>query len=925
MHRTRRPLLVVGLTVLLAGLLTPAAALRRAAPPPAPGLRAGVAVSDLTWHVGAGAGQYGTDGGAPATLSEDEGIDPHAHSVKKVGSYGVQSRLTARAIVVEGSNGERVALVKTDNYLAQDLLQRRVGQLLEGGSSGITRDRILHAATHNHSSPYTATLAAGVWVFQDAAELRAFEHQARGVADAIERAAAGLRPATMGATTVRTGVVKDNIVGPARADDGTPAGYPRDFGDDGLVVLRFDDVSDPRRPRPLATWINYGQHPESLDGYDLLSADYLAPLERFVEQDTGAPLVFSQGDVGSAEGPYYRQGYETLPDGTVRAWAHVGYAQAERGARILADAVVAGWREIGAGRGSVPASRDVPVGVYDAWLPGPVSHPYPGVNACRTEETIEGDPGIGTAADCTRPADQDPAASMLLETFKGHGIPVPDNYDMPAAGIVEENARLHLQAVRLGEVLLASCACEAQVDLILNLESRTDTTTGNLWDGYDWSAHCTDRADGTWQCPTGVVSDALIQRMKAQVHNDAKGWDDPAYAPYANSEPADPERIKGNFTKEELPPALGYTLPVGVGHAGDYNGYTVSYREYQSRDSYRKALTSYGPHTADYMATRLMKMAAALKGAPRLEDELTSPLALADEVRQEALARTIGVAAAAALDGYEATLPDDPGRAEAVRQPASITRFSATTFSWRGGSNAVDNPRVRVERLSTRGRSKGTWQPFADQTGEVQTFFEFGTAGETVQSLVGAHVTGRESIWTANFEAYDAFPARLPRVPDGQYRFVVEGRRREAGATVPYAVRSQSFEVSPWTGIEPHDLRVEPDGSSSFTVKPIQYPRTYTPDPVIRFIRDDGDAVLCKTCTFRPWARDGQVAQATVTVVDADTGAPIREVAAELDPSSGRWSAPTTLAPDERVRIDAGAVLDTFGEINGTAISEVTR
>src|SRR5687768_3751373 len=103
----RRPLLFLALTVVFAGALAPVTALPElptapllAAPPSAGQLRAGVAVSDLTWHVGAGAGQYGTDGGVPATLAEGEGIDPHAHSVKKVGSYGVQSRLSARAIVV---------------------------------------------------------------------------------------------------------------------------------------------------------------------------------------------------------------------------------------------------------------------------------------------------------------------------------------------------------------------------------------------------------------------------------------------------------------------------------------------------------------------------------------------------------------------------------------------------------------------------------------------------------------------------------------------------------------------------------------------------------------------------------------------------------------------------------------------------------
>src|SRR3546814_11110776 len=104
--------------------------------------------------------------------------------------------------------------------------------------------------------------------------------------------------------------------------------------------------------------------------------------------------------------------------------------------------------------------------------------------------------------------------------------------------------------------------------------------------------------------------------MRAQVHNDARGWDAPAYALTAESEPPSLADIKGNFTHEEIQDlgVPGYKLAVGVGHAGDYNGYTVSYREYMSRDSYRKALTSYGPHTADYMVTRLVRMAAAMKG-----------------------------------------------------------------------------------------------------------------------------------------------------------------------------------------------------------------------------------------------------------------------------------------------------------------------
>ncbi len=666
-------------------------------------LRAGVAVVDATWHVGAAAGQYADyrDPSAPVTGGD---VDPQGFATTKQASYGVQSRLTIRALVVEGSNGERVALVKSDNYLAQDHLLRRVGQLLEGGDSGVVYDHILHAATHNHSSPYYATPSAGVWLFEDVMDLRMFEYQARAMARAIEEAAAAMVPAQMGATTIEHDLYKGNITGPALADDGTPAGYPREFGDHGLSILRFDDVSDPADPQPLAMWMNWGQHPESNDAYDLISADFLAPLERFVAEETGATLVFSQGDVGSSEGPYTGWNRGRMEDGTLVAWAHVGYAQTERGARLLADAVTEAYERIGAGEGDVPYATDVPVAIDSRWVPGPVSHPYPSVSNCRTEPTAEGDPGapILGLPDCQRAGNPE-KLDLVWANLKEHGIPVPEHYDAPALGAVEENARLRLQAVRLGDVLLASCACEAQVDLILNLESRANDVPGDIWDGYDWGAACVAGEDGTtWTCdrPGGpvTISDLAYRRMQAQVHNDAAGWDAPEYAPFANAEPADPTAIKGNFTRTELAPEDGYRMVIGVGHAGDYNGYTVSYREYVSRDHYRKALTSYGPHTADYMVTRLVAMAGGLKGGAGYAGELQDPVATADEARQVAVSEALGAASSAAYDTWMATLPDDVGPVELLTQPEDITRFDGAAITWRGGSNAIDNPRVRVER-----------------------------------------------------------------------------------------------------------------------------------------------------------------------------------------------------------------------------------
>src|SRR4051794_9072993 len=131
----------------------------------------GVGIADATWQVGAGAGQYAGDTDGSAVTGGD--ADPHLHATKSENSYGVQSRLTIRALVVRGSNGKEMALVKSDNYLAQNHLVRRVGQRLAEAGSAITADDILHSATHNHNSPYYSTPSAGVWVFQDAVDLRA--------------------------------------------------------------------------------------------------------------------------------------------------------------------------------------------------------------------------------------------------------------------------------------------------------------------------------------------------------------------------------------------------------------------------------------------------------------------------------------------------------------------------------------------------------------------------------------------------------------------------------------------------------------------------------------------------------------------------------------------------------------------------------
>jgi hypothetical protein len=631
-------------------------------------------------------------------------------------------------------------------------------------------------------------------------------------------------------------------------------------------------------------------------------------------------LLWSQGDVGSSEGPYLDDDGvrdPVLPDGVVRRWAHIGHAQTERGARYLADSIVGAYTAIGNGSALVPFSTDFAVSAAEMWVPPPLSHPYASVSNCRTEATAEGNPGspIIGLPDCERAEETRTfqPADPVWEMLKAAGVPLPEHYDAPSWAAVQENQRIRLQAFRLGEVVLASCSCEAQMDLILNFESRANDVPGDIFDGYEYP--CTENTDTTWTCREGrtltgsvTISNAKHARMVAQIHNDAKGWDDPANAVASNAEPADPLKIKGNFTKEEL--TTGYKLPIGVGHAAEYQGYVVSYREYMIRDHYRKALTAYGPHTADYMVTRMVRLAGLLKGVPLPPGEVLQERADVDEVREQALMEVLGRASAAAYDAWVTALPNDYGSPAAITQPKNISRFDAATFTWRGGSNAVDNPVVRLERLSN-----GGWQTFADQTGEVQTRVELPSGlGGVADTYTGA----QDWRWTANFEAFDAFPRTVVpggQTPDGTYRFIVDGVHRTGGEDMAYALTSDEFTVSAWRGITVGDPRREADGSVSFTVDPIAYPRTYGSG--FRYIADDGSQLLCRTCSFRPWAWFGAVSSATVHVVRS--GGAVEDVPAFL--TGGRWVAATALGGGDVATLDAGAVLDTFGETNGSGLA----
>ncbi len=1005
--------LILALLTSVVGLLAPGAASA------APGqVRAGAASVDATWHVGASAGQYASDPQI-ADGESNPSIDPGAHSTTKAGSYGIQSRLKLRALVVEGPDGTRTAIVKNDLYIPQDLLWRRTAQILEKGDSGITRETLTMAVTHDHSSPYYSSTSPGAWAFQDVFDVRFFNYYAKRMAKAVERAAHELVPVRVGASVSRFDKTARHSFNGAVADDGTPAGYPNSDVDPDLTVVRFDDISNPGRPKPLANLVNFSVHPEFLNGNNLISADYIGPLQRMVDRETKATTIWTTNSVGTSEPE--RSTYHPISERL--EFTHREYAQAEYGARLMADSIVDTWRDVERGTPErayrdrfVPYRTKFPVAMEDRFFPGPLSHPYPSAQNCRTESAFQGDPRIGTLPTCQgvnsgigelyeeagiedapEPPQTGVDPGISSDDLKQAGLPgIPDQYSPPSYTALEEDVSVHLQALRLGDILFTICSCEQWKDQARNIKSRTNFRQDDQYLGFDWSKRCERNRNGSWTCPNPLadrtrldeprklppISDRKFQRMRAQVRNDAAGWNEPDYLPFAESEPRDPDRIKGNYTHTELPRKRGYRLTVPIGQANDYNGYIATYREYQRGDHYRKALTGWGPHSSDYMATRLVQMGGQLKGGPAPPKEVFEDKAVADLAFNDARARALGNLGETSIKSFEAGLPDDGGPATGVKQPEDVRRFSAADFSWTGGSNFTDNPRARVERKVDR-----RWRAYADQSGELPTTLEFPQGEDTPSFLTGSF----DYVWTSHFEAFTSNfdTGNRPRsTPTGRYRFVVDGQRREGGEPRPYHIVSEPFRVRRWDGITvpkierkrsrlvrfdvgPSRIIEEPrvaeptrrppadrgtgdedgggatirpsaqgggDGEPSGVVKafigPIDYPDSYdSPTPFIdeeRFVVRDRKAPndasrfewFCFACSFRPWADTSKVARAEAVVV-RPSGKFARVRAQKRSRSS--YVLPVTLGRGGAAVVPRQCIRDENGERNGRPSRVVTR
>ncbi|HPH25936.1 MAG TPA: neutral/alkaline non-lysosomal ceramidase N-terminal domain-containing protein [Pseudomonadota bacterium] len=208
-------------------------------------------------------------------------------------AYGVLDPVWARAIAIR-QNQTTVVLVAVDSVglfwdetpEVEKLLDKRLGV-----------DLLMLHATHNHETADTT----GGWGRDFLTYGVNEEYQRsyrRAIADAITEAVQGVRPARMTASSVLVEDGPNHDMLPYVNDTRDPVVI-----DNTLHTLQFVDVSA-TPPQPIATLVNWANHPEALGSDNhLVSSDFVHHLRTELESKGAGTVVYVTGALGGLLGP----------------------------------------------------------------------------------------------------------------------------------------------------------------------------------------------------------------------------------------------------------------------------------------------------------------------------------------------------------------------------------------------------------------------------------------------------------------------------------------------------------------------------------------------------------------------------------------------------------------------------------------------
>ncbi|HUO05129.1 MAG TPA: neutral/alkaline non-lysosomal ceramidase N-terminal domain-containing protein [Candidatus Binataceae bacterium] len=242
---------------------------------------------------------------------------------------GFRTRVYARAIYLQDTHGERVALVQCDLGGISALLQHSVARLI-AKDTGISDDRLLIGATHTHSGPGGFF---GVPIYDDLGAERVgfdpkmLDFMSERIAGAVKTAFASRKPAKIAIGQIpvfglsRNRSIEGYVNNRTLTDPSKPpfpAGPEYEAIDPALTMIRVDRI-DGGRTVPIGAFTNFAVHGTVVPSEnDLYSGDVQAGAERAleweIEKQSGAKAddvvnVLTNANEGDVEAAYTVQGF----------------------------------------------------------------------------------------------------------------------------------------------------------------------------------------------------------------------------------------------------------------------------------------------------------------------------------------------------------------------------------------------------------------------------------------------------------------------------------------------------------------------------------------------------------------------------------------------------------------------------------------
>jgi hypothetical protein len=238
------------------------------------------------------------------------GMGPVAPAMDKQGD------LTVRAMVFR-ANAETLAIVSVDLLGFPGVL----GDRARARIPRIPKDRIVIAATHNHSGPEPYAYPDGHG--GTTGSLKYLDFVTEQIAAAVNEAYDGLRPAEL---RVSTGVVNGQIAYNY---------YAPDLYDRRAGVLQVRE----RAGKTIGTLVNYAIHPEVMGSKQgIMSPDFVGPLCDRIESVTGGLAMFVNGAQGGMVTADNRQLDEPMQDRLRGVWRDLrAWSECERIGWLLAS------------------------------------------------------------------------------------------------------------------------------------------------------------------------------------------------------------------------------------------------------------------------------------------------------------------------------------------------------------------------------------------------------------------------------------------------------------------------------------------------------------------------------------------------------------------------------------------------------------